>query len=247
MATIANWNGHTFVVSSRLVRSFTDLKIKGSSETTEKNSDKHNYEEHKNGEAYEISMTVCLSAQMGVTNVYSEAMAFVHEAAEGATAYFYIGGSKLLPAEMMLTSAEVEEIEYMPGKGNRWVSAQVKLTFKQGTENDEKGGRASVTTNPGPSSPTNTDLRPNITEIIEKRPKRGEQDIKNNVTQEINKVNDVIEKAHEASEPKDNPGGLEYQQDLIDKVTTTKPDTSEPVSPTTTKPPKTNVNVEMVK
>ena len=247
MATIANWNGHTFVVSSRLVRSFTDLKIKGSCETTEKNSEKHNYEEHKNGEAYEISMTVCLSAQMGVTNVYSEAMAFVHEAAKGATAYFYIGGSKLLPTEMMLTSAEVEEIQYMPGRGNRWISAQVKLSFKQGTENDEKGGRATVMTHTGQDSPAVT-YKENITDIVEKTPKRGVQDIHHDIEREINKVNDVITKAHEASQPDDNPpGGLEYQQVLIDKVTATMPNTSEPVSPTNLKPPKTNVNVEMVK
>ena len=143
MATIANWNGHTFEVSPHLIRGFTDMSIKAGCETTDKNSGKQKYVERKYGEIPEISMTVGLSAQTGVTNVFKEAMEFVEEATEGATAYFYLGSSKLLPGKMMLTNAEVGDIVHMPGKGATWISCDVKLTFKRGSGSSSGEGGSS--------------------------------------------------------------------------------------------------------
>ena len=149
MAQMANWNGHTFTVSPNLIRGFTDLSIKGGCETTDKNSEKQKYVERKYGEIPEIGMTVGLNALTGVTDVFSEAMAFVKEAMEGACAYFYLGTSKLLPAKMMLIQAEVVEVVNLPGKGDKWISCNVKLKFKQGSKND--GGGSS--SNPGNNKP----------------------------------------------------------------------------------------------
>ena len=109
MAVMANWNGHTFEISPNLIRGYTDMTIKGSCETTTKNSEKQKYVEHKYGEIPEIKMTVGLNAMTGVTDVFGEAMQFVKEATEGACNYFYIGTSKLIPAKMMLTEAEGNE------------------------------------------------------------------------------------------------------------------------------------------
>ena len=140
MAVIAQWNGHTFEVGSKLIRGFTELSITGGCETTDKNTDKQKYKEHKYGEAPKITLTVQLNALTGVTNVWSEAMQYIDEAAAGATDYFYTGGYKLVPAKMMLTKAQVSEIVMMPGRGDEWISADVQLTFEQGTKLDGSSG-----------------------------------------------------------------------------------------------------------
>lgn len=142
MATMANWNGHTFEVSANLIRSFEDLTIKGSCETKDKEKSKQGYVKRKKGQPREVSLNLPLSALLGVTDVYSEANAYVNEANNGAAAYFYIGTKKLIRAKIMLTSAEITEVVTMPGKGHKWISCVVKLTFKQSTK-DNEGGSAS--------------------------------------------------------------------------------------------------------
>ena len=142
MAQIASWNGHTFEVSAQLIRSFTDLSLKGSCETEDKKSGGQQYVKRKNGKPAELSLTVGLNAQLGVTDVRSEALAYVQEASDGATEYFYIGTKKLIDAKMMLTSAEVTEYATMPANGDKWISCDVKLTFKQASKN-EGGGSGS--------------------------------------------------------------------------------------------------------
>lgn len=142
MATMANWNGHTFEVGADLIRSFEDLTIKGSCETEDKKKSKQGYVKRKQGQPREISFNLPLSALLGVTNVRSEAMAYVNEASNGETAYFYIGTKKLIKAKVMLTSAEISEVVTMPGKGEKWISCVVKMTFKQATQ-DNDGGSSS--------------------------------------------------------------------------------------------------------
>lgn len=151
MATIANWNGHTFEISPSLIRGFTDLSIEGGCETTTKNSSKQKYEERKYGESPTISMKVQLNAQLGVTDVRAEAMEFVHEATEGACAYFYLGTAKLFPAKLILTKASISQIVHLPLSGDTWISCDVQLTFKQGTKNDSSSG-SSTSTSGGSSS-----------------------------------------------------------------------------------------------
>lgn len=133
MGEIARWNGHKFEVSSNVIRSFTGLSIKGSSETKDKGSSNQKYVERKNGKPKEISLTANLHTQLGC-DVKSEAMAFVDEATAGKKDYFYIGSKKLMTCSMMLTEASVDEIGIT--NSGAWTKADVKLTFKQCSKND---------------------------------------------------------------------------------------------------------------
>lgn len=203
---IANWNGHTFEVGPALIRSFTDLTIKGSCETTDKNSDKQKYVERKYGEAAQISMTVGLNALIGVTDVYKEAMAFVKEATDGATGYFYMGTSKLVPAKMMLISAEIVEVVNMPGNGSKWISCDVKLTFKQGSKND--GSSTTTTTSGTGSQKASVKTQSWLSSAIE--------GIKNGVTAGINAAKDFLAKAKSISaEAKGGLSGLAKGNALV--------------------------------
>ena len=49
MPEVGKWNSHTFVVSPNVIRSFTGLTIKGSSETEDKESGNQKYVSRKNG------------------------------------------------------------------------------------------------------------------------------------------------------------------------------------------------------
>ena len=143
MPDIASWNGHKFVVNSRMIASFRELTIKGSCETTDKTANNQKYMERKNGEATQIVFVVELNALTGVKNVYGEAMKYVDEARNGKTDYLYLGSSKAGKAKMMLVSAEVQEIVFANGKGNKWVSCEVKLTMKQGSQTESGGDSSS--------------------------------------------------------------------------------------------------------
>jgi len=213
MATMANWNGHTFVVSPQLIRSYTELTIKGSCETTTKNTEKQKYVEHKYGEIPEISMTVSLNAQTGVTDVYKEAMEYVQEATDGACAYFYLGGSKLIPATMMLTSAEVTEIVSMPGMGNKWISCDVKLKFQQGSKSDGGGGDS---TGSGGSQKESVKTY-NLRDVLQNG---APEDLKNQIQVGLNKLKNDLAEAKTASAGKFanlsvGTGGMQYQGTLI--------------------------------
>lgn len=162
MPQIGNWNGHVFEVSDRLIRGFTELSIQGGCETTEKNTNEQKYVERKYGNAQSISLVVGLNALLGVTDVQGEAMQFVAEAEAGATAYFYLGSRKLVSCQMMLTRADVVEIVTAPGRGDRWISCNVRITLQQASDNDggipasdagagssgESGGKAAETETP---------------------------------------------------------------------------------------------------
>lgn len=136
MPQIGNWNGHVFEVSDRLIRGFTELSIQGGCETTEKNTNEQKYVERKYGNAQSISLVVGLNALLGVNDVQGEAMQFVAEAEAGATAYFYLGSRKLVSCQMMLTRADVVEVVTAPGRGDRWISCNVRLTLTQASDND---------------------------------------------------------------------------------------------------------------
>lgn len=140
MAQIANWNGHTFEVSAKLIRSFQDMALKGSCETEDKTSGGQKYVSRKNGNPAELTLNVSLSAYLGVTDVRYEALTYVKEANEGATEYFYLGTQKLVSAKMMLITAEVTEYMPMPGNADIWISCEVKLSFKQADKGDGSSG-----------------------------------------------------------------------------------------------------------
>lgn len=127
MAEIARWGGHRFEVSPSVIKSITDLQIRGFCETEDsENGDK--YTRRKSGNPKEVTFTVPLSAYTGV-NVRKEALAFVDEATAGEKDYFYVGGKKLLPCKVMLTEAKVSNVQ-IAGNG-AWTYADAALTMKQ--------------------------------------------------------------------------------------------------------------------
>lgn len=140
MAEIGRWNKHIFQVSSNLIRGFTGLTIKGSSETEDKESGGEKYVSRKSGKPTEISITVGLNAMTGC-DVRTEALKFVSEAEAGAKDYFYVGSKKLVTCKLMLTEASVKDTA-ISGNGT-WTSAKVQLTFKKCTKNDGTLGQSS--------------------------------------------------------------------------------------------------------
>lgn len=125
---MGRWGLYTFEVTPGVIRSFSDLSIKGSSETEEKESGGEKYVARKSGKPSEVSLTVQLNAMLGC-DVRREAMCLVEEATIGRTAYFYVGSSKLFVTQMMLTEASVSKVVMSPD--GTWLSADVKLTLRQ--------------------------------------------------------------------------------------------------------------------
>lgn len=149
MAEIALWNKHSFVVSPSVIRGISDLTIKAGSATNDKTSSSQVYVTRKNGNAYELSMTVRLSELTGC-DVRNEAMTLLEEARTGKSDYFYIAGVKIVTCKLMLTSASVEEVE-MNASGT-WISCKVKLTFKQSSKMDSTVSTSTTTKKSSSSS-----------------------------------------------------------------------------------------------
>lgn len=141
MGEIASWNGHKFEVKSGFIQGFTDLTLKGSSETEDKDESSQKYVSRKNGKPVEISLTAHLNALTGCTDVQGQAVKFVTEARSGSKNYFYVNGKKLLSCQLMLTDATVKEIG-MANNG-KWTRADIQLTLKQCTKNDGSTGGGS--------------------------------------------------------------------------------------------------------
>ena len=133
---IGKWNGHKFVVSSKMIRSFEGLQIKGSSELKSAKDSGQGKVARKGANPTEVSLTVKLNAYVGC-DVKKEAMALVSEARSGKKGYFYIGKKKLLSCKLMLTEATVKEVEV--NSSAKWINAEVSLTLKQ----CNKGGSSS--------------------------------------------------------------------------------------------------------
>lgn len=150
MAEIGSWNGHSFTVSPTLIRGFTGLTIKGSSETEDKTSNSQKYVSRKNSKPSEITLTVELNAMTGC-DVKNEALKFVDEARCGANNYFYLSGKKLISCKLMLTEASISETVIAPN--GTWVSCKVKLTMKQCAKYDgTSSGSSSGSSSSGGSS-----------------------------------------------------------------------------------------------
>ncbi len=148
MAEIARWNGHKFEVGSGLIRGFTGLSIKGSSETEDKTSDNQKYVTRKNGKPNEITLTAILNAATGC-DVKKEAMDFVDEARAGKKDYFYVATKKLFTCQVMLTDATAKEVA-MTNTGV-WTRAEVTLTLKQCDKNGGTSSEKKTTTTKTPA------------------------------------------------------------------------------------------------
>lgn len=213
MAQLGSWNGYTFEVSPNLVRTFEEMSLKGHCETETKTKSKQKYVVRKNGDVTELTFTVSISALLGVTDVRSEAEGFVKSANNGDKAYFYYGTKKLVAPKMMLTSAEITEIEPLPGEPTEWISAKVKSTFKQasndGSSGSSKKKKRKKKGRKGGSGGGNGNGNMTTTDWI----KTG-----------IGVANAVIAVGKAASKSKLGStltGGLAYQENVIRKVTTT--------------------------
>lgn len=155
MAKVAKWNNHTFEVSPGLIRGFTGLQIKGSSETEDKEINKEKFVTRKNAKPTEISLTAVLNALLGC-DVRNEAMQFVADAKAGKTGYFYIGNKKLMTCQLMLTEADVSETQITAS--GKWVSAQVQLSFKQASKDDGSTSAQSTGGSSGSTGSTGSEI-----------------------------------------------------------------------------------------
>lgn len=147
MAEIGRWGGHKFEVSNNVVRGFTGLQIRGSSEMEDKETEEQKYVSKKSSKPTEVSMTIHLNASLGC-DVRTEALAFVDEATAGKTDYFYMGSKKLVTCQLMLTEATVKEIGLV--NNGTWTQADVQITMKQcdknnGTTNTSFDGYSKLT------------------------------------------------------------------------------------------------------
>ena len=144
MGMIAEWNGHSFVVSPSLIQSFRDLKITGSVETKKVTTvGSEQAVAVKNNNARNVTLTAILSTAAGCGDVKGEALNFVEEATNGEEAYFYVGGEKLFICMMMLTKASVGTIEISPG--GVWTYAEVEMTLEQSSKLDGQKAKATST------------------------------------------------------------------------------------------------------
>lgn len=125
---MASWNGFNFEVSPYVVRGFEGLTIKGGTETEDKVAEEQKYVERKNSTTTEISLSIYLNTYLGCS-VREEANRFIRSAMDGDANYFYVGNQKLVTYKLMLTQAEVTEVEIAPE--GTWVSCKIKLTMKQ--------------------------------------------------------------------------------------------------------------------
>ena len=209
MAEIASWNGHTFTVSPTLIRGFTGLTIKGSSETEDKTSDSQKYVSRKNAKPSEVAMTAELNALTGC-NVRSEAMAFISDARNGNKGYFYLGGEKLLPYPLMLTEASITDT--VIAQNGKWVSCKVKLTMKQcekyGTSSSGSSGGSSGGSSKKTSTKTTSTFKSALQKVVDaakntvkKVADTVQSKVNSNISavKKINQVNSNISAAKKAS------------------------------------------------
>lgn len=196
MAEIGRWNGHKFEVSSSLIRSFTGLQIKGSSETEDKEDGSQKYVSRKKGKPVEVSFTIHLNARLGC-NVRSEALKFVSEARAGKKDYFYVGNKKLVTCQLMLTDATVKEIGLI-NKGT-WTQADVQVTMKQCSKNDGASGGGSGSGGGGGSkkvsvkkTSTTTTKSTNIVQKIAEGVKNVATKVVNGVKKAVTTVKNVL-------------------------------------------------------
>lgn len=144
---VARWSGHKFILSADTIRSFTDLQITGSSDVEKSDDNDQGYYSYKGSNPTEITLTAILNAHAGC-DVRSEIESFVMDAKKGVNDYIYIGYKKLFSSQMILTNASAKKIDIAPNLD--FVSAEVSLTFKQGSS-DGLGGVKDTSSSSGSS------------------------------------------------------------------------------------------------
>ena len=143
LAVLAQFGSLQFEISSSTALLFEKLKLSSECETEEKTGDEQKYVSAKNGKPVQASFAVILSASLGI-DVKEKVTAILNSAQRGEQAYFYIVGEKLFPFQMMMVSAQTEEIHASPS--GVWVYATVNITLKQSSKEWIKGQPQKVTT-----------------------------------------------------------------------------------------------------
>lgn len=143
LAVLAQFGSLQFEILSSTALLFEKLKLSSECETEEKNGDEQKYVSAKNGKPVQASFAVILSASLGI-DVKEKVTAILNSAQRGEQAYFYIVGEKLFPFQMMMVSAQTEEIQSSPS--GAWVYAKVNITLKQSSKEWIKGQPQKVTT-----------------------------------------------------------------------------------------------------
>lgn len=214
----ARWNNHTFTVSPQVIRGFTGLSVKGSSETEDMESGDQYHIARKAGKPAEVSLTALLNAATGC-KVREEAMAFVTDARAGAANYFYIGGKKLMTCQLMLIDASVDEVQINPR--GVWTSAQVKLTLKQcggnaggfggGTpvngKDDGGGGGGGGKGNGSNKTSVNTMSAATRAKMAAKNKSKKAKEKRSAVRSAVNTINNIVNRAKAASKKSVKPTG----------------------------------------
>ena len=132
-------------------------------------------------------MTVILSAYLGC-DVREEAMAFIEDARNCEEGYFYIAGKKLLPETLMLTEAQVSEVQLSPS--GEMVHAQVQLTMKQSDKGNAKGSGSATQSKGNKKNSGNGGNKSGTTPGRDKEKQKYE----------LKTVDDIIKKAEAMSE-----------------------------------------------
>lgn len=197
MAEIGSWKGHTFTVTPTLIRSFSGLTIKGSSETEDKTSSSQKYVSRKNSNPSEISLTVELNALTGC-DVKKEALKFVNQAHNGAKDYFYLGGKKLIACQLMLVEASVTET--VIAANGTWTSCKVKLVMKQcakydgtGVENNNpSSGGSSPGSGSGGTKKTSTKTASSLVSKVATAVKTAATAVATGIKNVVSKVSSVV-------------------------------------------------------
>lgn len=125
------------------MRSFKNFQIVSECETEDKTASAQKYVSAKNGKPIQITLTVTLSAYLGV-DVRADAIALIDAAQRSYQGYFYIQAKKLFPFMLMMTKAEMKNFEIAPN--GTWVSCDMGLTLKQSSKDWINGTPASAST-----------------------------------------------------------------------------------------------------
>ena len=124
---IGRFKNHTFEVSSGKIDALKDLTLSASAQTDTKSSGGVGFVTFKDG-TYSVGFSVTLNAYTGA-NVEKRAKALAAAAASGESGYVYIAGRRLVNAELMLTQADISNVQL--ARDGSWYYAEVKLSFKR--------------------------------------------------------------------------------------------------------------------
>lgn len=128
MGVIAQWGEINIEITAENALLLEELKVTAEAETDDKTKNNQKYVAYKNGKPAEVSFDLDVLAVFG-QDVRQIVTLFLNAAQRGKKQYFYVGGEKIFPAQLMMTKAEASEIEISPS--GKWVRAKIAISAKQ--------------------------------------------------------------------------------------------------------------------